>query len=191
MFSEFEEYARKNKIPIMRKESVGELIRCIGEIKPVSILEIGTAIGYSGTIMLERAPYSRLTTIEIDEERAEIARENFRKRGLYNRVDIMIGDATEIVPCITVNYDFILLDGPKGHYLEMLPYLLKILRKGGMLFSDNVLYLGLVEDKDYSGHKHRTIVNNMRGFIDRVLNDESLESRLLRIEDGILTAVKK
>jgi predicted O-methyltransferase YrrM len=190
MREEILRYGRERHIPVMRDKSAEELIKRVRENSPADILEIGTAIGYSGILMLQSAPKAKLTTVEINEERAETAKGNFLKAGLSDRIKLLIGDAVEIIPCIRETFDFILLDGPKGHYLEMLPYLVKMLRKGGILFADDVMYLGLIEDKDYSGRKHRTIVNNMRGFIDAVIAEKSLETEIIRIEDGILISKK-
>ena len=182
-------YARDKNIPIMRDKTIKELIDNIITNKPLRILEIGTAIGYSGIIMLSNS-VAELMTIEIDEDRADIARGNFTKARLNNRVKLIVGDANEVIPCITLKYDFILLDGPKGHYNEMLPYLLEILNINGILFADNVLYMGLVE-ADEVGHKHRTIVNNMRKFLDMITNDKRLDSRIIKIDDGIIIAAKR
>lgn len=187
---EIKHYAKAHNIPIMRDNTVSELIRCIDAVRPFKILEIGTAIGYSGIIMLENAKSALLTTIEIDEERAKIAKDNFIKWGLSERADIMVGDAEEIVPCLRVKYDFILLDGPKGSYYGMLPYLIELLNVGGMLFADNVLYMGLVKGDGEVGHKHRTIVGNMRRFLDAMMNNKELITEIIEIDDGIITGRK-
>lgn len=190
MLNDIIDYAITNRIPIMREDSVNILIDCVKEVKPRNILEIGTAIGYSGIIMLNNSPKdSHLTTIEVDEERAMLAKANFKKFGYDNRVNIIIGDANEVVPCIDVEYDLILLDGPKGHYNSMLPYLVNVLSADGVLFADNVLYLGLVQGDALARRKHRTIVNNMRKFIDSMNN--TLECQLITIDDGIIIGRKR
>lgn len=190
MIEDIRKYALDNKIPIMRDATVEELIKSINEYKPRKILEIGTAIGYSGSIMLSNSKDAKLTTIELNYERAEIARKNFRDLGLYKRVNLMVGDAVEVLRCIEEKYDFVLLDGPKAHYYEMLPRIMDLLTVSGVIFADNVLFQGLVEKKGLINRKNRTIVNNMRKFIESVNNNTCLLSHLLRIDDGIMIARK-
>ena len=187
--NDIREYAEARHIPIMRLKSSDLLIKEIIDACPKRILEIGTAIGYSGIIMLLNSD-AELLTVEIDEERGEVAKANFKALGVNDRVKLIIGDALEVVPCITGNFDFILLDGPKGHYQELLPDLTRLLNLGGILFADNVLYMGLVEGEDLPARKHRTIVINMRRFINEIMSSNDYNARLITIEDGIIIGRK-
>ncbi|MDR3292708.1 MAG: O-methyltransferase [Clostridiales bacterium] len=177
--------------PIMREESVALLTEEVERLKPKRILEIGTAIGYSGTQMLFNAGEdTRLTTIELDVFFAELALKNFEKSGLRERVRLIEGDAGEVVAMMEGRFDFILLDGPKGQYEHYRPYLKRLLNVGGILFADNVLFKGYVNDY-YIKHKHRTIVNSLTLFIRNMQKDPDFETRLLETEDGIIIAKLK
>lgn len=186
MVDDIKRYAIDNHIPIMRDDTIKALIEALTAHNPKNILEIGTAIGYSGSIVLNSCKDALLTTIEIDDDRAEMARDNFNRLGLYHRVNLMKGDADEILGFIEEKYDFILLDGPKAHYYEMLPRIIELLTDNGVIFADNVLFHGLVEKRGNIDKKYRTIVNNMRKFIDSVDNNKSLMTSLLRIDDGVM-----
>ncbi|MGI6701415.1 MAG: O-methyltransferase [Christensenellales bacterium] len=190
MLNSIRQYAIENNIPIMRDSTVNALTNKIKELMPARILEIGAAVGYSGIIMLRSYDKAALTTIEIDEQRALKAKRNFKAAGLIDRAQVLIGDAVEIVPCIAEKYDFVLLDGPKGQYCAMLPYLINMLNRGGEIFADNALYFGKTMDMSYNGHKHRTIVRNMRKFIDALYADGRMHTRLIKTDDGIIIAKK-
>ncbi len=184
--------ARERNIPVMLKDTAVMLSAMVRSIKPKKILEIGTAIGYSGSLMLFSAPAdATLVTLEkMEESRAE-ALANFEKFGQIERVKCYLGDCTEIIPQMSGEFDFILLDGPKSKYLEMYPYLKDMLKTGGMLFSDNVLFRDLVSGEKKHTHRKNTIVRNMREFLDMVSKDEEMVSTLLDIGDGIMLSIKK
>lgn len=190
LYDELKEYARLNRIPIIRDESLELLLDEVKKKKPRSILEIGTAIGYSGTKMLEASPEAKLYTIEIDPVSADIARETFKRAGVYDRVVLWEGDCVEIVAYLEGKYDFIFLDGPKAHYLEMLPYLTECMNSGGVLFSDNVFFYGYVE-QDTVYNKKKTIIRNMRKYLEALKNDDRLVTELIKNGDGVAISVKR
>ncbi|MCQ2388069.1 MAG: class I SAM-dependent methyltransferase, partial [Clostridia bacterium] len=136
------EEARKNGNPVLRDKSFELLLKIIEEKQPKKILEIGVNVGLSGIAMLLSSEDSFLTGIEIDEDVIKKAKENYKEFGVENRVKIFCGDAGEIIPILTGKYDFIFLDGPKGHYFEYVKNLIPALNKGGVLFADNVLFRG-------------------------------------------------
>ena len=178
-------FARENYIPVMLDDTKKLLQQLTTENQPKKILEIGTAIGYSGIVMLTSSPEAQLNTIEMDEKSAEMARQNFIQAGVYDRVNLFVGDAKEIVTQLTGKYDFIFLDGPKGQYDCFLPYLIDVLEMGGLLVCDNVLYKGLVEHVPEHRHKHITIARNLNRFLDDLNNDNRLTTRLHRTGDGV------
>jgi len=155
------EFAKRNYIPIVRPKTCELLIEKIKEIKPKSILEIGTAIGYSGIIMLQNCD-AYLTTLEKDERMKQLAQENFKKENLIERVDLVFGDAFEFIQKTTQKFDFIFLDGPKGQYAKYLPYLLNRLTPKGLMFCDNVLFEGLVQDENANVDKGLFSKNSSR-----------------------------
>ncbi len=185
-------YARERYIPIMLDDTRELLYKVVYECQPKRILEIGTAIGYSGIVMLSASPSATLNTVELSESSAFLARGNFNKWGMSERVNIFVGDAREIVPQLTGNYDFVFLDGPKGQYEAFFPYLTELLVVGGTLVCDNVLYKGLVEHvPENKRHKHITVARNMRAFLDDITTNKRYETKLYRIGDGVTVSVKK
>ena len=184
MLENLEKFARENYIPVLLDDTKELLINTIHQVNPQKILEIGTAIGYSGTIMLKNSN-AILTTIDIDEKNIQLARNTFHENGLDSRVNQLIGDAKNVLPTLTGTFDFIFLDGPKGQYIHYLPYLEKLLNKNGVLFADNVLYKGLVKSEEFIPHKKRTIVVNLRKYLQMVENTEKFDTKVYTIGDGV------
>lgn len=190
--SAIEAFARKNYIPVMLDDTKQLLFDVVQKAMPNKILEIGTAIGYSGIVMLSACPNAHLNTVEMDEKNAELAQKNFAEAGVQDRVNLFLGDARQIVPLLTGQYDLIFLDGPKGQYVKFFPYLFDLLATGGTLVCDNVLYKGLVEHvPEDNRHKHITVARNMREFLDELLSDERMTTTLYRVGDGVTVSVKK
>ncbi len=175
--------ARKSGEPILRDKSFKLLLSVVEEKKPKHILEIGTNVGLSGIAMLYKCEEATLTGIEIDEEKINTAKENYKKFGVEKRAKIFSGDASEILPVLTGEYDFVFLDGPKGHYFEYLSSILPVLKVGGVIFADNVLYRGMVLGK--APHKHATIKHSMENYLEKVMNSENLKSTLYEFDDGV------
>ena len=171
--------------PILREKSFEILIKTVKEKKPKKILEIGVNRGLSGIAMMLASENSMLTGIEIDEEKIAIAKENYTTFGLTERVKIFAGDASEIIPILTGKYDFIFLDGPKGHYFEYLPHLLSALNEKGILFADNVLFRGYVDGKVKTPHRYATTKHSMEKFLFAISNDKNLSTEIIDLEDGI------
>lgn len=171
--------------PILRDQSFEILLEKVKEKKPKTILEIGVNLGLSGIAMLMTESSAKLTGIEIDEEKIVLAKENYKTFGVSDRAKIFCGDASEIIPILTGEYDFIFLDGPKGHYYEYLPHLLSVLSVGGVLFADNVLFRGYVGGRVKTPHKFNTTKNSMERFLKAITEDENLSTKIIDIEDGI------
>lgn len=189
--SAIEAFARKNYIPVMLDDTKQLLFDTVQKAAPQNILEIGTAIGYSGIIMLTACPSAKLNTIEMDENNARMAKQNFAEAGVSDKVNLFLGDARQIVPLLTGQYDFIFMDGPKGQYVKFFPYLFDLLKTGGTLVCDNVLYKGLVEHvPEDKRHKHITVARNMHEFLDELFADKRLSTTLYRIGDGVTISTK-
>ncbi len=189
--AELEKFARERYIPVMLDDTKELLLQTVKNACPLRILEIGTAIGYSGIVMLSAAPNATLNTIELDENVAKMAKENFAKAQMLNRVNLFVGDAREIVTQLTGEYDLIFMDGPKGQYEVFLPYLTDVLKVGGTLVCDNVLYKGLVEHvPENKRHKHITVARNMNAFLHDITHNERYQTVLHRVGDGVTVSVK-
>lgn len=182
---ELRENAKLAGEPILRDQSFEILLQTVKNEKPKKILEIGVNLGLSGIAMLLTEPNASLSGIEIDEEKIALAKENYKTFGVENRAKIFQGDASEIIPVLTGEYDLIFLDGPKGHYYEYLPHLLSVLSVGGTLFADNVLFRGFVGGRVKTPHGYNTIRNSMENYLKEITTRKDLQSQVLDIEDGV------
>ena len=179
------EKAKASGEPVLRDRSFELLLKTIKSNQPQSILEIGVNLGLSGIAMLLTSPNAKLTGIELDEEKIALAKQNYVHFGVGDRAKIFLGDAGEIIPVLTGEYDFIFLDGPKGHYYEYLPNLLAVLKKGGILFADNVLFRGFVDGRVKTPHRYNTTKHSMENFLNEISSDAKLKTTIIDIEDGI------
>ena len=192
ILTEIEQAAHKDLVPIIRKE-MESFLRVILTIKhPKEILELGTAIGYSAILMSECCD-AKITTIENYEKRIPIARENFEKAGKSDQIELLEGDAMEVMKTLPDEaYDFIFMDAAKAQYINYLPEVMRLLIPGGVLITDNVLQDGdLIQSKFVVRRRDRTIHKRMREFLETVKHDERLETSIVPIGDGIVMAVKK
>ena len=187
MFDEIENSARERHVPVILDDSKDELLALVAKIKPKRILEIGTAIGYSGSLMLDIANDCVLDTVELLEDRREEALSNFKKFGVIDRVNSYLGDARELLPQIIKGniYDLVFIDGPKSKYTEYLNMVLGNIKKGGYIFCDNVLFRGMVASENKPPHKYRTIVVNLRNFLKYIANNSDFHTEIKDKGDGI------
>ena len=187
-----EQEAVRDYVPIIRKES-RNLLRVLLKIKkPGAVLEVGTAIGFSAVLMGECLPKdSHITTIEKYEKRIPIARENFRRAGMEEKITLLEGDAAEVMKEMEGPYDFIFMDAAKGQYIHFLPEVLRLLADGGILVSDNVLQDGDVVESRYAVvRRNRTIHSRMREYLLTLKHMDGLETIVLPIGDGMTISVK-
>lgn len=192
ILGELEVYAKENSVPIVQPETA-QFLEVITRIKrPDRILEIGCAIGYSAMLMAENlAEGGSITTIEWDEEIAKIAEENIERGGYSDRIRVINADAKELMPTLSGEYDIIFLDGPKAHYIHMLNDCIRLLKKGGILIADNVLYKGMTADPEHVVRRKITIVKRLQHFISAQMQHPELSAALLPLGDGITIACKK
>lgn len=190
---ELEDYAAKNSIPIVEPETA-RFLSVITEIKkPQRILEIGCAIGYSAILMSEGlANNGKITTIEYNNDMVNIARENIKKAGLSEKIDVIEADAKDYLSYIDDDgvFDMIFLDGPKAHYIYMLDECVRLLKKGGIIISDNVLYKGMTADDNHVVRRKITIVKRLRKYIDALMVHPELKTSLLPLGDGVTISIK-
>ena len=159
--------------------------KILTEIKPNKILEIGTAVGYSAICFSEYLQENgKIDTIERDTERVKEARENVKKAEVEDKINIYEGDAVEILPTLNDEYDVVFIDAAKGKYPFFLNQALRMIRQGGVIIADNVLYKGYVMS-DYNKHKQRTAVRNLREYIAEITNNDKLETEILEVGDGL------
>lgn len=188
-----EDYANKHSIPIVEPETARLLSVMTAIKKPESILEIGCAIGYSAVLMAESVSENgKIITIEYNGDMVNIARENIEKAGLSDKITVVEADAKDYLSYIEgeEKFDIIFLDGPKAHYIYMLDDCVRLLRRGGLLISDNVLYKGMIADDNHVIRRKITIVKRLRRYIDALMAHPELKTMLLPLGDGVTVSVK-
>lgn len=187
------EEAKAAGIPVADDLTLQFLLVLLRAAQPKKILEIGTAVGLSGAAALLALPQARLTTIEIEENSYLQAKENFAFFGVEHRVNAYLGDAGEIIAAMpremNGTFDFIFLDGPKAQYSKYLPDLKRLLRSGGVLFSDDVLLYGWVDGE--APHKRHVLIDKLREYLREICADEELTTSILKIGDGAAVSVKR
>ena len=190
---ELEKYSRETNVPIIRPQMQSLLKFLLAWGKPMKILEVGTAIGFSALLMSEYAPEGcHITTIEKYEKRIPLARENFKKAGKEENITLLEGDATEILAGLTEEYDLIFMDAAKGQYINFLPDILRLMAPGAILVSDNILQDGdIVESKYAVTRRNRTIHNRMREYLYALTHHDELETVILPVADVVTLSAKK
>ncbi len=175
----------KEHIPIIMDDTLEVIDKLLNKMKPNRILEIGTAVGYSAMCFSKYlAKNGLIDTIERDEIRALEAKENIKNVGVENKINIYVGDAVEILPTLNNEYDVVFIDAAKGKYPFFLKESMRMIKKGGVILADNILYKGYVMS-DYNKHKQRTAVRNLREYIKEVTENPKVETEILEVGDGL------
>ena len=175
------EKALEDHIPIIMDDTLEAIKKIIEENSPKRILEIGTAVGYSASQFVRfSGENTKIDTIELDEERAQEAIENIYKIGIKKNVNIIIGNAVDILPTLNETYDIIFIDANKGKYPFFLKEAIRLSHKGTIIIADNILYKGYVLS-DYNKHKQRTAVRHLREYIADIVENEKLDSQILEV----------
>ena len=177
--------ALENHIPIIMDDTLEVVGDLLNKIKPKFILEIGTAVGYSAMCFSKYiSENGYIDTIEREHERVEEAKKNIELVGILDKINIIEGDAVEILPTINKKYDVVFIDAAKGKYPIFLKEALRLINKNGYIIADNVLYKVYVIS-DYNKHKQRTAVRNLREFIAEITKNPTLETKILEVGDGL------
>lgn len=188
-----EQEALETFVPIIRKETQSFLKVLLMMNRPLRILEVGTAVGFSAILMSEYMPEGgHITTIENYEKRIPIARENFKRAGCEDKITLIQGDALEVMKELEGPYDFIFMDAAKGQYIHYMPEALRLLTKGGVLMSDNVLQDGdIIESRFAVERRNRTIHSRMREYLYELKHHEQLQTSIIPLGDGVALSIKK
>ena len=185
LLNELRVHAKANWIPILKQDTEDFLKNLILEIKPINILEIGTAIAYSSIVFSETLNDNvNIDTIERNPDMVKQARENLK---IINKININVieGDALDIIPKLDKKYDFIFIDANKTKYPKYLKTSFDLINIGGYIVADNISYGGIVFTDVYPTHKHRSAVNALRKFVKEVKEDNRLTTKFHIIGDGI------
>jgi predicted O-methyltransferase YrrM len=193
VLEQIEQEALADRVPIIRKEMQSFLRVLIAMKKPMRILEVGTAVGFSALLMSEAAPEGcKITTIEKYEKRIPIAKENFRRAKRESSIELLEGDAQEILEQLKEPYDFIFMDAAKAQYISYLPEVKRLLKMDGVLVSDNVLQEGDICESHYAvERRNRTIYKRMREYLYALKHDEELLTSIVPIGDGATVSIKR
>lgn len=187
-----EKEAKEGLVPIIRSETQSLLKFLVASYKPEKILEVGCATGFSSLLMWEASGKKcNITTIEKYEKRIPVAKENFARAGATDYINLIEGDAMEVLASLEGEYPFIFMDAAKGQYINFLPDVTRLLSKGGILVSDNVLQDGDVVESRYAvTRRNRTIHSRMREYLYELKHSDIYETTILNIGDGMTLSVK-
>ncbi len=191
VLKDLESYAKENSIPIVQKESANFLQLMVSMQRPKKILELGTAIGYSAILMSEASfNKAEITTIEREASMIEKAQKNFDDHG-YTNINIIQGEALEVLASLDEEYDLIFMDAGQGHYNHFFPLCLKLLAKDGIIVADNVLFRGMVANNALLKKRKITIVKRMRKYLMEVNADPNLITSVIPMGDGIAVTKRR
>ena len=188
-----EQEALRDRVPIIRKEMQSFLKVLLMIKRPMRILEVGAAVGFSSILMSEYMPEGgHITTIENYDKRIPIARANFKRAGKEEQIDLIEGDALEVVHGLEGPYDLIFVDAAKGQYIHYLPEVMRLLGTDGVLVSDNVLQEGdIIESRFAVERRNRTIHSRMREYLYELKHHDQLQTSIIPLGDGVALSVKR
>lgn len=178
-------FARANSVPIMERESLELLKYMIKMTGAKRILELGTAIGYSAIVMALLDEDIRVTSLDRSEKYVALARENIKDMGLEDRINIVFGEIDETLPKLEGPYDFVMMDAGKSHYISYFNELMNIVEDGATIFSDNVLFKGLIANDDLVPRRQRTITYAMRDYLKFITHTPGIRTVVLPVGDGV------
>ena len=188
-----EQEALRDRVPIIRKEMQSFLKILLMIKRPMRILEVGAAVGFSSILMSEYMPEGgHITTIENYDKRIPIARANFKRAGKEEQIDLIEGDALEVMHGLEGPYDLIFVDAAKGQYIHYLPEVMRLLGTDGVLVSDNVLQEGdIIESRFAVERRNRTIHSRMREYLYELKHHDQLQTSIIPLGDGVALSVKR
>ncbi len=193
VIEEIEQEALDTFVPIIRKETQSFLKVLLMMKKPLRVLEVGTAVGFSAILMSEYMPEEgHITTIENYEKRIPIAKRNFERAGKTEKITLIEGDALEVMKSLEGPFDLIFMDAAKGQYIYYMPEAVRLLAPEGILVSDNVLQDGdIMESRFVVERRNRTIHSRMREYLYELKHHEELQTSILPLGDGVALSIKK
>ncbi len=193
LIGEIEKEAAKEEsyVPIAEPETA-QFIRVLLDIhKPSKILEIGTGCAYSAICMASHSDV-KIKTIERYDKVYARAVENIKKAGLQDKIEAVLGDAADILAEMSgEEYDMVFLDAAKGQYINFLPHIMRNLKKGGLLVSDNVLYKGMVAERSLFVRRKVTIIKRLKMYLKEISENEAFDTTILPLGDGVALSYKK
>ncbi|HWI50348.1 MAG TPA: O-methyltransferase [Rummeliibacillus sp.] len=193
LLMEMEQFAEENYVPIMQLPAIEILLQMLRIQNPATILEIGSAIGYSAIRMAETLPQSKIVTIERDETRIEQAKQFLSRFAAKDNIELLEGDALEVdVRSIYPSFDAVFIDAAKGQYKKFFEKYSPLVKKGGILYIDNMYMHGLsnLDMKDVPKRK-RTMIRNLHQFAEWIIANPEYQSTFFPVGDGLLICIKR
>lgn len=191
ILKELEIYAEENTVPIIQKEVRSFLATLLRYKTPSSVVELGTAIGYSSILFATLIPDNgKIISLEREKDYYDIAIANIKRSGMEGKIEVIFGDAFDTVKALSGEYDMIFMDANKSMYRYYFDTLFPYLKKGGIVICDNILYKGMVSCDELAPRKQNTIISNIRDFLDYICNHPGLETSIIPIGDGVSVSVK-
>lgn len=184
-------FAYYNHVPIITKDTRRFLEIFLKILNPSKILEVGTAIGYSAITFANILENATITSIEIDDNMFDLAYKNIKKAGYSDRINLILDDARNVLPYLETTYDFIFLDAAKGQYTEYYDPVKKLLKPGGVLMSDNILFKGMVANSELVQKNKRSIVNDLMDYNKMLSEDKDFDTSFIPMGDGVAISIKK
>lgn len=190
---EMETYAKEHQVPIMDLVGMESLLWQLKLIQPERILEVGAAIGYSAIRMAQELPNATIITIERDEVRYKQAVANIEKNELSDRIEVRFGDALDLAQILESEplFDVLFIDAAKGQYQRFLDLYGKMIKPNGVVFSDNVLFRGLVAEDEIEEKRLRSIARKLRTYNEWLMQHPDYDTRILPVGDGLAISIKK
>lgn len=188
-----EAYALEHHVPIMETDGMDTLLQFLRIQQPKRILEIGTAIGYSAIRMMEAVPNCHVISIERDDERAQLAKENIHLASMGTRFDLIQGDALEVVEEVQhlAPFDVLFIDAAKGQYERFFSLYEPMVKVNGVIFSDNILFKGMVSnEKQAETRRVRSLVKKIQAYNEKLMKHERFVSNILPVGDGLMVSKK-
>lgn len=186
LLKKMEIYAQERHVPIINESGKAVLTKIIADEKPHNVLEIGAAIGYSALVIAKNsADDVHITTLELSEERANVARAFINESEYAKKVKIMLGDAAELLDQLDDRYDLIFIDAAKGQYLNYFNKVLPMLADKGVIIADNVLFRGYVQSEEKPPRRYKTIVARLREYIETVTHHAEFDTTIYENGDGL------
>ncbi|NMO78565.1 O-methyltransferase [Bacillus sp. UniB3] len=191
--SEIEQYAKENEVPIMELIGIEALLQLLRIQQPKKILEVGTAIGYSALRMAEVLPSSQIITIERDEQRHLVAKENVKKLKRESQIVLLYGDALELESIVKQYgpFDAIFIDAAKGQYQKFFDLYSQFLTNDGIVYTDNILFHGLVAEEEIDSRNLRQLVRKIRNYNQWLMENQDYHTAILPVGDGIAISKKR
>ena len=192
LLREMEDYAELNHVPIINVKGKAFLVKTVTAKRPHRVLEIGTAIGYSSLLIAENsADDIQITTLELNEARAETARKFINQSKYSEQITILLGDAAVNIDTLQDIFDLVFIDAAKGQYLTYFNKILPHLAVDGVVIADNVLFRGYVRSAEKPPRRYKTIVTRLKKYIETVENHPEFETVIHEQGDGLSVSYRR